>query len=177
MKISARDSALVIVAGAIGAASALLLRLPTIPDENNLLGLAGSLIGAAIAVIAGLIVLGRQFETTDERHLRTVRGLLRALRVAGTSLLEPRAALDPPRHVHEATTLFRAVKSVSGELRATSALMALVAQMFEDEHVHGRLIQLGQPGLGISAQDLTNLGNEVVDIADAGLNALSSERD
>ena len=174
MKISARDIAIVVAAAAFGAGLGLMVRLPKVPDENNLLGLIGSLIGAAIAVIAGLLVLARQFEATDERHLRTVRGLLRGLLKAGTTLREPEAALDPPTPIQHATTLFRAVKSVSGELRATSAMMAIVAQMFEDEQVHGRLIHLGQPGLGINSADLSNLGNEVVDIAEAGLDALKS---
>jgi hypothetical protein len=44
-KWNARDYALVVTSTAIGAAFALITRLPKMPDENNMLGLAGSAMG------------------------------------------------------------------------------------------------------------------------------------
>jgi len=172
LRLTARDLALIIISGAICAATALAFRLPNAPDENNLIGLIGSLIGAAIAVIAGLIVLARQFETVDERNLRTVRNLLLSFRKSGNELKSPAAALDPVKFVTDAQIFFLALKSVTAELRASTPGMAVVAQMFAHGYVEQRLEHLSTPGLGINAVDLENCGNEVVDLAQGSMNLL-----
>src|SRR5438045_332342 len=101
-KFSARDAGLIIASGTTGAATALIARLPHVQDENSMLGRFWRLIGSGVAVIAGLIVLARQFETADERHLRTVRELLLILHISGMTLKTQDAPLDPAKHVSRA---------------------------------------------------------------------------
>lgn len=176
MKVTAREFSLVVVSSAISAAIVLATRLPKVPDMNNMLGLMGSLVGAGIAVVAGLLVLARQFEATDERHRRTVRNVLLGLRRSGEELRKPEANLNPTKYVTDAQTLFRAAKAVSSELRATSSSMAVIATMFEHGYVEQRLDHLGTPGLGIHPADLENCGNEVLDLANGSLAFLGEKK-
>ena len=171
---SAKDWAMIIASSAIGAAVGLMIRLPKLPDENNMLGLVGSLIGAAIAVIAGLLVLARQFETSDERHLRTIRQLLQALNDAGGAMTALNAVNDPVRHVKRAFSALAAAKSVTRELQAAGPHVAAVAQMLDESDVNGQLIRLSQPNIGIAAADLNARGGEVVALANAASQRLNN---
>lgn len=139
---------------------------------GDVLSLAGAILGSAIAVASAFSVVLFQTQVEDRRKLNTVGSLLISLRGFGRDLLKPEAKLDPATHVTAALRLYRAVQSTSAQLRASSRGMALVAMMFEEERVLARLQHLSTPGLGINAVDLDNLGNEVVDIAGAGLAAL-----
>jgi uncharacterized membrane protein YccC len=172
MKVSARDVALVIVSAAIGAGLGLLLRLPKVPDENNLLGLIGSLIGAAIAVIAGLIVLARQFERADERHLRTVKQLLAVLKISGMTLRTADARLNPPKHINRALSALQAARSVTRELQANGPHIARVAEILDDSEAGGHLRRLSQPGIGIADPDLSACGESTVGLAERALTML-----
>ncbi|MBV9528286.1 hypothetical protein [Sphingomonas sp.] len=174
LNVTARDTGLVIAALAIGAAAGLWTHLPTTPDEDNLLGLIGSLIGAAIALIAGLIVIWRQFETTDQRHLRTVSTLLRAFRKTGISLQEPSALRNPPFYIGQAYSLFKTIRSVSSELRTTGARFAVVAQTFEDETLARMFDEFLKPGRDLTSLDLNKLGGIVLGIATSSINVLEN---
>ena len=165
-----------VVPSAITGAAALMLRLPAKPDMNNMLGLIGSLIGAAVAVIAGLVVLARQFETTDERHRRTIRNLLLALQESGNKLKKPEAAVNPTQFITHTQMLFRAAKTVSGELRATGAGIAVIATMFEHGDLEQRLAHLSRPGLGVNVAGLSNCGDEVLDLANSSLEFLGEKK-
>lgn len=173
-KLSARDAGLIIGSLALGSALALASRLPAVPDENNLLGLIGSLVGAAVAVIAGLIILARQFETADERHIKTIRQLLEVLKLRGATMQLADAALDPAKHVKNAFSALCAAKSVTRELQASGPHMAAVAQLLHESDVSGQLIRLNQAGIGIATPDLMARGSEITALADEALRQLAS---
>ena len=164
--VSARDLALILVSASLSFAVALSLRLPTNPDMNNLLGLIGSLIGAALAVAASLVVLARQFETTDERQLRTMRALLSRLRGAGAKLTEPTSALDPARHVREAFTIYHSTRTVAVELQANGPTIAIIAQKLEGRDAITHLHRMIEGGAGVAAADMNQRGEELISLAD-----------
>ncbi len=68
---TARDAAIAIVAAAVAAAIALLVRLPSDAKASDFLSLVGTFAGAAIAIIGSLIVVSRQLERGRDRHHRT----------------------------------------------------------------------------------------------------------
>lgn len=165
-KINARDVALVVVSGSLAAAAALVARLPSRPDENNLLGLIGSLIGAAIAVIAGLLILARQFETADERHLSSLRALINDLRQGGIAMAAHDAALDPVRHVDEGMAAYSACQTIAEDLRANGASVARVAERLRTAKVRRELVRLVEANGGVAAPDLAARGQELTALAE-----------
>lgn len=173
-RVSARDAALITISAATAAAIALIMRLPKVPDENNLLGLIGSLIGAAVAVAAGLIVLGRQFETVDERQLNTIRQLLSTLRGQGLSLQHPDALLDPAKYADRAWAAMMATKSVARELQVNGPHIAAVAQLLWDNPMNVHLQRFKDANGGIAGPDLNARGEELVTLADDALGRLTN---
>ena len=165
-KITARDVALVVVSASMAGALALSVRLPARPDMNNMLGLIGSLIGAAVAVIAGLIVIARQFETSDERQLRTILALLIKLREAGDDMSQPDAAKDPARYVKNAHTVFHSAQSVASQMQANGPAIAIVAQLMSTSDTATQLQRLIGAGQGIASPDLHQRGEELKTLAD-----------
>lgn len=165
-KINARDAALIVVSGSFAAAAALAARLPARPDENNLLGLIGSLIGAAIAVLAGLLVLARQFETADERHLSTLRALINDLKQAGVAMAADDAALNPARHVDEAVAAYSACETIAEDFRANGASVARVAERLRSAKVRRELARLAEANGGVVAPDLAARGVEIAALAE-----------
>lgn len=174
IKVRALYVGLVVGSAAIGGAIGLWMRLPTKPDENNMLGLFGSLIGAGLAVITGLVVLARQFETADERHLRTTEALLKALKTSATALNSVAATNDPRRYVGYAYSALRSAQSVTRELQAAGPNIAAVAQLLEESDAAAELIRLKNlgPDLGIQVGQLQARGNETVALADNALDKL-----
>lgn len=173
-RVSARDAALVTISAATAAAIASIIRLPKVPDENNLLSLVGSLIGAAVAVAAGLIVLGRQFETVDERQLNTIRQLLTTLRTQGISLRHPDALLDPAKFADRAWAAMMAAKSVARELQVNGPRIAAVAQLLWDNPMNAHLQRFRDAQGGIAGPDLDARGEELVILADDALGRLTA---
>jgi hypothetical protein len=171
-KFSARDIAMVTVSMSIGAAVALLARLPAMPDGNAMMGLIGALLGAAVAVIAGLTVLARQFETVDQRNLQTMRTIVARMKVAGRVLGTEDAPLNPVPIVQRAARAFRTGQRISRELQASGPNIAAAAELFDESDLSAHFQRLLVPGIGIATPDLTARSSEIVAFADRVSNQL-----
>ena len=162
-----------LISGAACAGIALFFRLPAKPDGNSLLSLAGSLVGAAIAVAASLVVLSKQFETTDQRHLRTIRNLLTRMKIQGRRMASPHGALDPARYSKEAGAAFRIATAIASEIRSSGPNIAIVSHELESDDFVKHIARFEAANGGISAPDLKARGEELAKLSDDCLQRLT----